>query len=155
MFPTVSALIPPPPPLLRRQVLEARRPPAGADGLGELARQSLGLDLSRERLVVVTNRHELDAHLAVQLRDRVPRHRVPVVGRPADGADVYDVAARGQAPAPGDAGVRDEDEIGPGAPRTASGNTRVSGVFKKKLPPRSKSSKSAAPLSDQRDPPND
>src|SRR5262245_41743011 len=65
--------------LAGRHVLEARRPPARADRLGELRRQAFPLEVPGQRLVIVADRHELHLELRPGGDHRVPDARAAVV----------------------------------------------------------------------------
>src|SRR5688500_3865942 len=76
------------PTLFGGQVLQAGRPPSGANGLRELERQAFALDLARQRLRVVVHGHELDLEIGRRGEDRVPAVGGAVVLGTADDAHV-------------------------------------------------------------------
>src|SRR5262245_53219434 len=68
--------------LPRGQVLKARRPPPGAQRLGELRGQPLGLDRARGEVVVIGDRDELHVEVGLGGEQRVPHAWRAVVLRP-------------------------------------------------------------------------
>src|SRR5262249_56205077 len=77
--------------LARRHVLETGRPPSGAQRLGELGGQPLGLDGARDRLVVVRDGDELHVDVRPRGEQRIPDPRRAVVFGTAYGADLHRV----------------------------------------------------------------